>query len=76
MRIFVGFDVFVLLVGVGLSSLGAGDLVPQAVTIVLSSGLSLGVWEAQKNAKHAQALEEKLASGIQVFYKPCLNASR
>jgi hypothetical protein len=72
----VGGAVFVVLVVVGLVGLQAGGSVPQAVIIVLSAGVGLGVWTTQENRKRAQELEAKLVTDKAVLYKVYLDVLR
>jgi hypothetical protein len=72
----LGFIVFVVLVVLGLDGLQAGGSVPQAVIIMLSAAVGLGVWRAQENARHARDLESKLVTDKTFLYKVYLDVLR
>ncbi len=76
MQTLLGLIVFIVLVVAGLLGLQAGGSVPQAVIILLSAGVGLGVWRAQENAKQTQELEAKLGTDKKVLYKLYLDIVR
>lgn len=76
MQTVLGLVVFLLLVAAGLLGLQAGGSVAQAVIVLLSAGVGLGVWKTQEDAKNARELQTKLGSDRNVLYKLYLDVLR
>ena len=72
----LGLVIFIALVAAGFVGLQAGGAVPQAVIVLLSAAVGLGVWHSQEEAKRASELRARLVTNKKALYGVYVDALR